>query len=162
MQITLDTNTLIRFFTRDIEAKAQKVKKLLDSNNNLFIPDVVFPELEYILSNGYNIDRTATLKFFKFLTSKNNIKSSKEAKRAVEIFSVSKFDMADCIIAASSFKGSLASFDKKLLQVADITPFWKQKTIPIIQNLSKQSKDGDINSTNKKVDFLDFYLLFLQ
>jgi len=33
--------------------------------------------------------------------------------------------MADCIIAAESLKGLLASFDKVLLKVENVKPFWK-------------------------------------
>jgi predicted nucleic acid-binding protein len=54
-----------------------------------------------------------------------NISLTKEAREAITIFKNSKLDMADCIIAAYSMKGSLASFDKELLNIAGINPFWK-------------------------------------
>ena len=125
MRITIDTNALIRFFTRDIEEKAQKVKKLLDSDTNIFIPNVVFPELEYVLIKTYGVKREDLDTYFKFLTSKNNLKTTKDIKVAVEIYQKTKLDMADCIIAAESLKGLLASFDKVLLKVENVKPFWK-------------------------------------
>ncbi|KKQ35526.1 MAG: hypothetical protein US51_C0003G0011 [Microgenomates group bacterium GW2011_GWA2_37_6] len=125
MRITIDTSALIRFFTRDIEEKAQKVKKLLDSDTNIFIPNVVFPELEYVLIKTYGVKREDLDTYFKFLTSKNNLKTTKDIKVAVEIYQKTKLDMADCIIAAESLKGLLASFDKVLLKVENVKPFWK-------------------------------------
>jgi predicted nucleic-acid-binding protein len=125
MRVTVDTNSLIRFFTRDIEGKAQKVKKLLESQPDVFIPDVVFPELEYILLKAYGINRKDLTLYYKFLISNNNIKTTPEVKKAVEIFQNSTLDMADCIIAAQSSKGLLASFDKDLLKTPTIKPFWK-------------------------------------
>jgi len=125
MKIVLDTNALVRFFTRDIETKAQLVKKLLDSDQTLIISDVVFPELEYVLMKQYSAKREDLSDYFRFLTSKDNIKSSKEAKLAVEIFASSILDMADCIIAAASFGGKLASFDRDLIKVKSVQPFWK-------------------------------------
>ncbi len=125
MLIVLDTNILIRFFTRDIEEKAIKVKNLLESDSRLLLPDVVLPELEYILTQQYNISRKELIIFFTFLTTKDNIKSSKEAKEAVSIYESSKLDMADCIIAAYSLNGQLASFDKELLKIEGVTQHWQ-------------------------------------
>lgn len=127
MRVILDTNALIRFFTRDIEEKAQRVKKLLDSSSEIFIPDVVFPELEYILAKAYGIERKEITTFFSFLTSRNNIKTTPHLKKAIIIFQTSRLDMADCVIAAESLKGELASFDKDLLQIAKVKPFWGNK-----------------------------------
>ena len=127
MRVILDTNTLIRFFTRDIEAKAQEVKKLLDSSNDILIPDVVCPELEYILVKAYGIKRDDLNSFFKFLISRDNITTTKEVRKGVEIFQDSKLDMADCIIAASSANGLLASFDKELLVIESIKPYWQNR-----------------------------------
>lgn len=125
MRIAIDTSALIRFFTRDIEEKAQKVKKLLDSDFDIFIPNVVFPELEYVLIKVYGLKREDLDTYFKFLTSKNNLKTTKDIKVAVEIYEKTKLDMADCIIAAESLKGLLASFDKDLLRIEKVKPFWK-------------------------------------
>jgi predicted nucleic acid-binding protein len=124
MEIILDTSSLIRFFTRDIEEKAAKIKLLLETDK-VTIPEVVFPELEYVLINQYACSRSNLIDFFQFLTSQNNIKTSLVIKKALLIFSSSSLDMADCIIAAYSLKGKLASFDRELLATKGITPFWK-------------------------------------
>ena len=125
MKIVLDTSALIRFFTRDIEEKAQKVKKLLESDTDIFIPDVVFPELEYILIKKYGLPRSKVIESYHFLISQENVKKSTYIKIAFEIYQKAKLDMADCIIAAESLSGSLASFDKDLLRAPGIKSFWK-------------------------------------
>jgi len=124
MRVVLDTNSLIRFFTNDIADKAQKVKELLKEEKEIFIPEVVFPELEYILDQQYTTSRGELIKIFQFLSSQKNIKSSPYIKNAIKIFEKTKLDMADCIIAAYSLKGIIASFDKELLKVDKIKSFW--------------------------------------
>lgn len=125
MLIIVDTSALVRFLTDDISQKASLVEKLFETEKDIFIPDVVFPELEYILIQKYNFPRQKLLDIYTFLSSRDNIHVTSEAKNAITIFKNSKLDMADCIIAAYSMKGSLASFDSRLLGIAGINPFWK-------------------------------------
>lgn len=124
MLIVLDTNTLIRFFTRDIEEKAEKAKMLLENEKDLMIPDVVFPEIEYILQKKYNYSRKEIFSYFQFLISLSNVRITNHIQKACKIYGFSKLDMADCIIAAYSLKGKLASFDKLLLRIEEVTPYW--------------------------------------
>ena len=121
----LDTSALIRYFARDDKIKAEKTKLLLETGKELVIPDVVLPEIEYVLIRLPNAKRAELIKAFRFLNSLRNISLTKEARGAITIFENSKLDMADCIIAAYSIKGFLASFDDGLLSIADINPFWK-------------------------------------
>ena len=123
--IVLDTNTLVRFFTNDIPRQADLVEDLLKKEKNIFIPDVVFPELEYVLSNKYKFSRIKLLNIFNAIASKSNLRINSTVKIAIQIFSKSKLDMADCIIAASSLKGKLASFDSELLDVEEVKGFWR-------------------------------------
>ncbi len=126
MQIILDTNTLVRFFTNDIPEKAREVKNLFEKGEDLFIPDVVFPELEYVLGMQYAVSRAELIEKFEFLAAQEYITISSEVKRSLSLYTSSKLDMADCIIAASSLKGKLASFDRELLHVEGIRPFWEK------------------------------------
>ena len=125
MQIVLDTSALIRFFTNDIPEKADKVEKLIEKEKYIVIPDVVFPELEYVLTSGYALPRNNIPDAYRFILSRENIKTSPYIKKAAELFGRTNLDMADCIIAAQSMKDRLASFDKELLEVENINPFWK-------------------------------------
>ena len=125
MRIVVDTSALVRFFTDDIPQKANLVENLFEDEKDIFIPDVVFPEVEYILIQKYNYPKEKLLDIYTFLSSRNNIHITKEARNAIVLFSKTKLDMADCIIAAYSMKGFLASFDSGLLGIAGINPFWK-------------------------------------
>ena len=114
----LDTSALIRFLTNDIPSKAKKVKDILDSEK-VYIPDVVFPELEYVLlGRTYNSSKKKLLEAFQYLIFNKNIKTSKEVKMALLIYKDNNLDMADCIIIAHATKNQLLSFDKKMLKVA--------------------------------------------
>ena len=123
--IVLDTSVLIRYFARDDKVKAEKTKLLLKTQKELIVPDVVLPEIEYVLVKSSKAKRAELIKAFRFLNSLRNISLTKEAREAITIFENSKLDMADCIVAAYSMKGSLASFDSDLLEVTGIKPFWK-------------------------------------
>jgi predicted nucleic-acid-binding protein len=117
----LDTSALIRFLTNDIPVNAQKIKKIIESDSRLKIPDVVFPELEYVLlSKTYNATKENILKSFKFLVSKTNISVSKEVIKAVEIYEDTVLDMADCIIAANSTSDKLVTYDKRLKKIKGV------------------------------------------
>lgn len=126
MLVVLDTNSLIRFFTNDIPDKASKVKIVLEKERNLYIPEVVFPELEYILTDQYGISREKLITIFQFLSSRKNIKLTQHLKKAITIFEKTRLDMADCVIAAYALKGSLASFDIELLAVQGMHSLWKK------------------------------------
>ncbi|MGH7204172.1 MAG: PIN domain-containing protein [Candidatus Levyibacteriota bacterium] len=126
MQITLDTNTLIRFFTNDLPKQAREVKTLFETGKDLLIPDVVFPEVEYILGKQYGLSRMELIEKFEFLLSQDSITVSHTVKKAISFYISSKLDMADCIIAAHSLKGKLASFDKELLVLDGVTSVWKK------------------------------------
>lgn len=123
--VILDTSSLIRFFTKDNAKKAQKVKDLLESKKDVYIPEVVYPELEYVLSKEFDQSRQKLIKIFRFLISLPNHKVTKNVKMAVNVFEKSRLDMADCLIAAHSIKGSLASFDKDLLNLKGVHKYWR-------------------------------------
>jgi predicted nucleic-acid-binding protein len=125
MQIILDTNVLVRFLTNDVPALAAKTEKLLNEEEDMSIPDVVFPELEYILLEKYGSSRAKISEAYKFLIEKPTIKASSSVKKAVSLYESTNLDMADCIIAVESLKGQLASFDRNLLKIENVKPFWK-------------------------------------
>lgn len=100
--IVVDTSALVRVFTNDNKLKAKKVKDILESNKKLVIPDVVFPELEYILRGKvYKQPREKIQLAFEYLLSRDNIKISPEVRSAISIFSRTNLDMVDCIVAAT-------------------------------------------------------------
>ncbi|MBI4084353.1 MAG: PIN domain-containing protein [Candidatus Levybacteria bacterium] len=125
MQIIFDTSALIRFFSDDNPRLADKVEKLIEQQQNIQVPDVVFPELEYVLTKQYKSPKAEVLKAYQFLQNQRNIKKSPYIDGAIEIFENTNLDMADCIIAAQSMKGKLASFDEDMLKIKGVNAFWK-------------------------------------
>lgn len=122
--IVLDTSSLLRFFTGDDPVKAEKVKQVLEKEKHIVVPEVVFQELAYVLRGNYKADRKKITEAFQFLLSRPNIKLGLVIKKALEIFEDSSLDIADCLIAAHSLKGKLASFDKELLKTPGVKSYW--------------------------------------
>lgn len=122
--VYLDTSALIRFFTNDEPQKALQVKKLLEKEKKIYISEVVFPELEYVLAGVYQSSRVKIITVFNFLASRKNIKLNPNIQKAIEIFETTTLDMANCLIVSGSLKGKLASFDKKLLSVKSVNKYW--------------------------------------
>lgn len=122
--VVLDTSSLIRFFTKDDAKKAIAVKSLFEKEKVIIIPEVVFPELEYVLTELYQVERTKIVTVFKFLLSRSNIKLTRQTRIAIKIFEKSKLDFADCLIVVYSLKGKLASFDKELLLITGVKKYW--------------------------------------
>lgn len=115
--VLLDTSALIRFFTKDIESAAKDVRSIIEKEPQIKIPDVVFPELEYVLfGKTYNASRSKILKAFRFLASRRNILLSREVKSAIDLYSKTNLDIADCIVVSSSGGCKLISYDKTFLK----------------------------------------------
>jgi len=122
--IILDTSALVRFFTQDIKSKAKQVKLLIETEERILIPEVVFPELEYVLGGQYGQSKAVLIKGFNFLINKRNIKTTLYVKKAIEIYEKTNLDIADCLILVRSIKGKLASFDKKMLKVKGVKKYF--------------------------------------
>ncbi len=123
--VTLDTSALVRFVTKDDERKARKVKKLLEEEKRIIVPEVVLPELEYVLMGDYGLKRDEVIELYRFLKGKKNIILSKDGQAGVKLYRETRLDMADCLVVAKSFKSKLASFDKKMLKVKGVRVYWK-------------------------------------
>lgn len=125
--IYIDTNVLVRFFTKDIPRQALYAKRLLDSKKALRVIDVIFPELEYVLGRVYHVDRPSVIASYKFLMSHPTIHVSALAKKALSLYETSTLEMTDCFIFVSCGIRTLASFDRKLLRMPGVRPYWKKK-----------------------------------
>lgn len=119
--ITLDTSALIRFLVNDDVIKAKKVEDLLISKNDLFIPDVVVLEINFILLKKYLSSKQLICERVENILSLVNVNSSVEIKKALKLYETYNISMADCLIIAGLKSGyELASFDKKLLKIAKV------------------------------------------
>jgi len=113
--IVLDTSALIQFFTRDDETKAQKVKAVLESNEDLLLLDAVLLELIFTLTKVYNVTRIQIVEILKYLLSRPNIQVSAETRKAIKIYESNNLSISDCLVIAHGEGHKIASFDKNLL-----------------------------------------------
>lgn len=121
--IIIDTSALVRFFTNDDKIKASKVKNLLEKEE-ILLPDIIFIELNYVLTKLYKIEKTELVQIYQFLLSQNNIKTSEEIKEALELFKTVSLSVADCLIAVCAKDETLASFDQKLIKTTKAKSYW--------------------------------------
>jgi predicted nucleic-acid-binding protein len=121
-KITIDTSALIRFFTNDESGKADKVRRLLETSEHIFIPEVVFPELEYVLTGTYDVTRSELVTIFEFLITTVSIVVEPSTKQAVELYKKSELDIADCITAAHAQNNQIATFDAELAKISKANP----------------------------------------
>lgn len=124
MSIVLDTNIFVRIITDDDPVRAAKAKKLIDTETELFVPESVFPEIEYFLKKVEKRTHTDIAKVFTIIAAYKNISLDKETRIAISIYKNHTLDMADCLIAAHAVGGKLASFDDKLLKIEGMKSYW--------------------------------------
>lgn len=122
--VVLDTNTVLRLIVKDLPRQAKMVEELIHSGEELFLPEVIFPEIVYNLSKDYSYSRQNLVEVFGFLIGIPNLIVSAEIKSAIVLFNNSKLDMADCIVAAYARGEKLASFDKELLKLSGAKKYW--------------------------------------
>lgn len=113
--ICLDTSSLVRVITNDYPEKAKQVGKILEGNEKVYIPSVVFAEIEYVVQGKvYGEGKDKTLKFYNYLLSRKNIKVSKYVRQAAKIYENNNLSFVDCLLVAYSKKYTLKTYDQKL------------------------------------------------
>ena len=124
--VVLDTNTLILFFSQTSRSQAGLVKTLIESDQEITIPDVVFPETEYILGKKYHRTRNDIHKVFQFFFERPNIHLNEYIGHAVDLYRKTTLDMVDCLVIAQAEAKSaqIATFDKKLLKSSKTKAYW--------------------------------------
>ena len=123
--IVLDTSALIRFFTRDDEVKAKKVKDLLESDQELLLIDAVLLELVFTLIKFYRLPKIQLLEVIKYLMSRSNIKANAQMRKAAKIYKDSNMSITDCLVVAHGEGDKIASFDEKLVKMVGVKSVWK-------------------------------------
>lgn len=118
--IGLDTNILIRFFTRDDEAQYQKVMLLLSQVGSFFVPDVVSVETGWVLKRVHKWSPLAILEGLNDLTKIKNLffEDEKRVFAALNAMATGA-DLADeLIVRFCQTKGcdSLATFDRGVVR----------------------------------------------
>ncbi len=122
--IVLDTSVLLRFFTQDNKNKAEKVRNLLLSRENLLLIDAVLLELVFTSMKVYKQSKTQILEMLKFLLARINIQISQEIRKAVKIYEHTNVSITDSLVVAYGEGNKIASFDDQLLKVGGVKSHW--------------------------------------
>jgi predicted nucleic-acid-binding protein len=117
--VAVDTNILVRFLVKDDLAQFQRAEKLLQ-DHEIYIPDTVLLETEWVLRFAYNLSPDDILQgFLRLLGMENvNVRDAFAVKQALDWFA-QKMDFADAWhLALSQSCGRFATFDDKLVKRA--------------------------------------------
>ena len=117
--VAVDTNILVRFLVKDDLAQFQRAEKLLQ-DHEIYIPDTVLLETEWVLRFAYNLSPDAILQGFLLLLGMENVnmRDAFAVKQALDWFA-QKMDFADAWhLALSQSCQRFATFDDKLVKRA--------------------------------------------
>jgi len=115
----VDTNIIVRLLTRDDESQFQKARKIF-KNRDIFIPDTVLLETEWVLRFAYQFEPVAIrAAFTKLLGLPNvNVNNPELIYQAIR-WSESGLDFADALhLASSQHHSSFLTFDNKFVRTA--------------------------------------------
>lgn len=115
--IAIDTNIIVRFLTKD-DAKQYNASKKLFEADEIYIPDTVILETEWVLRFAYEFEPNEICAAFRKLFGLPNIKLSNEFTVAQAINWHEKgLDFADAFhLALSQNVKSLKTFDDKFIK----------------------------------------------
>jgi predicted nucleic-acid-binding protein len=116
--ITIDTNVIVRFLTRDDEAQYQKAYQIFAASNPIFIPKTVILETEWVLRFSYKLSSERIVFALSNLLGLENIIS--ENKKLIIIalqWHEQGMDFADALhLSFSLHTQAFLSFDKKMIK----------------------------------------------
>lgn len=115
--IAVDTNILVRLLTRDNEAEYAASYQLF-ATEEIFIPDTVILETEWVLRFAYDLNPTEICDAFRKLFGLANVTISSEQKIAQVIsWHELGLDFADALhLVMSQGYDMLKTFDKNFIQ----------------------------------------------
>ncbi len=117
--LAVDTNILVRFLVKDELVQFQRAEKLLQEHE-VYIPDTVLLETEWVLRFAYNLPPDVIQHGFLLLLGMENVhvRDAFAVKQALDWFA-QKMDFADAWhLALSQTCGRFATFDDKLVKRA--------------------------------------------
>ncbi|MCA1809755.1 MAG: type II toxin-antitoxin system VapC family toxin [Lentisphaerae bacterium] len=118
--ISIDTNVLVRFLVRDDAEQFQKAVSLFNSTE-IYIPDTVFLETEWVLRFAYGYNVCAVSKAFRDLLGLSQVHVADVVclRSAVE-WHADGLDFADALhLSCSQDIDTLATFDKAFARRSD-------------------------------------------
>lgn len=122
----LDTNTIIRFLTRDIKIQAVKVRSLLEhaQTRSLEIPDLIIAEIVYVLESNYELSKSEIVDKLSLLIKFKAIKTNQKIlMRALDFYLNNNLSFPDAYLCSLVYfrkNPFLYTFDKHLLKLKNI------------------------------------------
>lgn len=124
LTVLLDTNVVIRHLTGDPPAMAKRATRLLATETELVLADLVLAECVYVLESFYEVERARVAELMRAALAVPSIASDSELLlRALEVYELDRLDFAEAyLVAAAEFTGvrSIASFDKAIDRVPSV------------------------------------------
>lgn len=117
--IALDTNVLVRFFTRDDPEQFQKVRKLVSKEGESFwVPDIAAVEMVWVLSGSYEWPREKIVAALRQLITRTNTEFQNRGAFSHAVMAYADgADFADALLQEISLSAGcdlVATFDKKM------------------------------------------------
>jgi len=121
----LDTNVLVRFLVEDdaeeTERAARLIEAAVEADERLFVSDVVFCEVVWVLGGAYEFRRAEIAAVLSELTRARHLQfdSSDRIARSVRAFGSGRGDFADYLIREHAREAGcdrVATLDRALLQ----------------------------------------------
>lgn len=117
--IAVDTNIIVRLLTRDEETQYQSSRALFETQE-IFIPDTVILELEWVLRYAYDFSPAEITAAFKRLFGLKNVHLDQPQRVADAIaWQETGLDFADAFhLAQSQHCSTFKTFDQRLIKRA--------------------------------------------
>lgn len=110
----VDTNVLLRYLLHDVESQQEEVDALI-AGGVATIPEV-FPEIVYVLSHSYKIDRQKISGALLTLLDEIEVEHKEVITHASKLYGETNLDYVDCVLVAyRKVEGrEVFTFDKNL------------------------------------------------
>lgn len=107
--VAVDTNALLDYCLKrqpGFKKTRQLIQDCLNKKSKIFIPDIVFPEIEWVLRSYYKQPKDFIIDFFKelLLLEEVNAENKLDLEIALNIFKSSGIKFADAIILAQIYR----------------------------------------------------------
>ena len=126
IRVYADTNLFIRFFTGEPASQAHESKKFLEQVSKgkyeLFVCDLIFAEIIYVLESVYQLDRNAVVEKMLAIieTSNTVIENRRIILRALDLYEEKNIDFIDAYLVSHSVKNNctiIFTFDKDFKKI---------------------------------------------
>ncbi|WP_321972130.1 PIN domain-containing protein [Paratractidigestivibacter sp.] len=115
-KVLLDANAVLRYLIEDVAEQASIVEQAV-IDNRAEVPIEVLAEVVYVLEGVYGLTRSRIRESLSYLLEDVSCRDEKVAIEAMSLFTGSRFDFVDCVLAAEHDVNGreVLTFDKKLL-----------------------------------------------